>query len=231
MLELSFHHHHRHRHLVLLLSFLSLLSHSLACPADQKQALLEFKSSLLGRTASSPDGPSLFGLETWDSKTDCCRWERVTCRESLIVALQLDSLVSPGEKISFDSSFLTPLFSISSLMLLDLSFNYITGELPGKGLANLTKLVHLEMIQNRFSGQISPEMFQLKHLQNLDLSNNELSGALTRQVSYLQELRVLNLEGNFLQGNIPEDIGNSTEIRVLSLRGNSFSGNIPTSIL
>ncbi|KAM3693411.1 hypothetical protein ACJW31_08G164700 [Castanea mollissima] len=223
--------------LSLLLALLIFFTPSLCCPEDQKQALLEFKSSLIKTTSSPSLEIPLFELESWNSSSDCCNWKRVICSTRFhprtVIALYLDSLVSmqSTEPIVVTSTILTPLFRIRSLMLLDMTGNQIQGELPGDNVANLSKLVYLDLKNNIFNGSISSQLFHLRYLQYLDLSINSFHGILIGEVGSLQNLRVLNLEGNSLVGNIPKEIGNMTKLRQLYLRNNSFFGEIPSSFL
>ncbi|TXG73066.1 hypothetical protein EZV62_001645 [Acer yangbiense] len=160
----------------------------------------------------------LFGLYSWNSSSDCCQWERVMCATTSesrpVIALYLDSLVlmSFFEVTTISSRVLTPLLGVTSLMILDISSNYIMGEIPGHAFANLTKLVDLDMKQNNFTGSIPPQVFGLRSLRVFSSEPEELS-----------------LEENRFGGNIPEEIGNLSKLQRLSLRGNSFVGGIPSS--
>lgn len=152
----------------------------------------------------------------------------------LSVGLYLDTLVlmpSLLGPVLMSSEVLTPLFLVKSLMFLDISSNYIHGEIPRNGFANLSKLVHLDTMQNNFSGSIPAEIFHLRNLQYLDMSSNQLTGNLSQEVDSLQNLKVLTLESNLLQENITDEIGNLSKLQQLSLRGNKFFGGIPSSIL
>ncbi|KAB5572825.1 hypothetical protein DKX38_000019 [Salix brachista] len=213
--------------LSLLLLVLSILcSTSLCCPDDQKLALLRFKSSLY--TLNSSTQYSLFGLDSWNASSDCCHWDMVTCSSQSnsrkVVALQLYSLLVAEQPIPIPSMVLSPLSRIKSLMLLDISSNFIAGEIPASVFANLSKLVHLDMMQNNFSGSIPPQIFRLRYLQYLDMSSNLLEGVITKEVGSLLNLRVLKLDDNSLGGSLPEDL------EIMELRDNSLSMEIPKDI-
>ncbi|OIT05228.1 receptor-like protein 12 [Nicotiana attenuata] len=222
--------------LLLSVGFLSFFRAAFCCPIDQKQALLKFKSAFLKNAAavnsSSSDAFFSFALEDWNSTSDCCTWDRVICdsksNSKAVIALYLDSLVSLQslEPVAVSSSVLAPLFGIKSLMMLILSSNHIKGQIPGEGIASLGNLVHLDLMQNNFTGSIPPQVFHLRHLQYLDLSENLLTGVLDPEVGFLQKLRTLKLDDNFLGGNIPVEIGNLSKIQELSLRNNHFSGGL-----
>lgn len=135
--------------LLLLFFILFLLSCSASsCPTHQRQSLLHFKSLLLNATSPHSIYTSMSVLESWNSTSDCCHWDRVTCSStppSLVYHLQLDSLVpllsqdSP-RPLLVSSLVLAPLFHITSLTLLDVSSNRLQGPIPAQGLANLTHL-------------------------------------------------------------------------------------------
>ncbi|PWA57550.1 Leucine-rich repeat-containing protein [Artemisia annua] len=226
---------------LILLILKSILIPSFSCPVHQKHALLRFKFTLPAISISKyfvTSNP----LDTWDPASDCCSWKRVTCsRTESVIELQLQNVdtspVSP--------EILTPIFHIRSLELLDISSNYIKGEIPGDGFGNLTKLLHLDMSYNNLNGSIPSQLFQLTNL-HLDLSDNyKLERVLSPEVGKLINLvgklinlvgKLINLEslklnnnGDFL-GNIPEEIGNLTKLRDFSLRNNRFSSGIPSSI-
>ncbi|KAG8657720.1 receptor-like protein 46 [Manihot esculenta] len=212
---------------------------SLSCPDDQKQALLQFKSLVFNiiNSSSSDYYYSPLGLDSWNSSSDCCYWEMVTCNSRSssrsVTALDLHSLfpLGPQGPMPVPSSVLSPLSRIKSLMFLDISSNYIVGEIPVDMLANLSRLVHLDLMFNNFSGFIPSQIFHFKYLQYLDISSNFLTGMLSEEVGALKNLRVLKLDYNSLAGNIPGEIGNLTKLQRLSLRGNSFVGRIPSSVL
>ncbi|KAF3507774.1 hypothetical protein F2Q69_00002962 [Brassica cretica] len=111
---------------------------SFSCPPDQRQSLLEFKN-LLTQTIKnhSTTAITLEGLKTWRPNSDCCKWQLVRCntRSLQVIELNLNSLVPSG---SVSSSLLRPVMRITSLSTLDVSSNFIQGEIPGDGFANLT---------------------------------------------------------------------------------------------
>ena len=196
--------------LLLLHVLLTFVATSLSCPEHQKQALLHFKASIINATSLKES--TLYRLDSWNSSSDCCHWDGVSCSSHFgfktVLALYLDGIIPSNspESVWLPSTILTPLFHIRSLMHLDLSDNWMQGELPGDGFANLSKLVYLDMNFNSFHGILSGEM------------------------GSLSSLRVLGLYGNSLRGNIPKEIGNMTKLQELSLGYNNFFGEIPSSI-
>nr|XP_017225204.1 PREDICTED: leucine-rich repeat receptor protein kinase EMS1-like [Daucus carota subsp. sativus] len=217
--------------LLVQLPLIFLLVPCLCCPAYQKQFLLHFKSSLL--TSYDTSNSSVFGLESWDSISDCCKWTRVVCSSHSrdITALYLGDLYIHNEYNAVNVQILDPIYGIRSLRFLNVSNTYIQGEISGEGLANLTKLIHLDMSRNLLNGSIPPQLFQLWFLQSLDLSDNSLKDGLSREIGKLENLRSLKLDRNSIDGNIPVQIGNLTRLQQFSVSQNKFLGPIPESIL
>ncbi|KAF2288211.1 hypothetical protein GH714_005088 [Hevea brasiliensis] len=113
----------------------------------------------------------LSGLESWNSTSDCCHWERVRCHNSQkVTSLDLFHLTpSLAMKTLVKSDVLAPLFHLQTLIFLDISYNgHIQGEIPGVGLANLTNLVGLDMAGNSLIGSLPPQLFSLRRLEYLD---------------------------------------------------------------
>ncbi|CAK7356801.1 unnamed protein product [Dovyalis caffra] len=71
------------------------------------------------------------------------------------------------------------------------------------------------------SGEISPDIFNLKIIQYLDLSNNSLRGSVPNFLSHLPYLRVLNLSENELSGSVPSELIERSKNGTLTLKGES----------
>ncbi|CAL5071928.1 unnamed protein product [Urochloa decumbens] len=112
------------------------------------------------------------------------------------------------------------------LARLDLSFNEFTGELPPE-LADMKSLKYLMLAYNQFSGSIPAAYGRLAELQALDLSYNMLSGEIPATVGNLTSLLWLMLAGNRLSGEIPPEIGKCTSLLWLNLADNELTGKIP----
>ena len=86
-------------------------------PAHQKQSLLHFKSSLLIFYETS--NSSSFGMESWNSISDCCTWNRVVCSSHShhITALHLDNIPLSNYFHGPDSRILDPIYGIRSPLI------------------------------------------------------------------------------------------------------------------
>ncbi|KAK3127600.1 hypothetical protein QOZ80_7AG0575560 [Eleusine coracana subsp. coracana] len=115
------------------------------------------------------------------------------------------------------------------LARLDLSFNKFSGELPPE-VADMKSLKYLMLAWNNFSGAIPAAYGRLSELQALDLSYNKLSGEIPASVGNLTSLLWLMLAGNQLSGEIPPEIGTCSSLLWLNLADNQLSGSIPPEL-
>jgi Leucine-rich repeat (LRR) protein len=106
---------------------------------------------------------------------------------SAVSGEKLDLSGKDLDKISDDT------FSKSSVTVLDVSSNNLTGSLP----AEIRKLTELEVLiaaNNNMTG-IPAEIGRLSKLRIVDFSNNNISG-LPSEIGRLKELETLDLRGN-----------------------------------
>lgn len=114
---------------------------------------------------------------------------------------------------------------------LRLPFRSLRGRLS-PSLANLTRLSHLNLSRNSFSGSVPPALFS--SLEILDVSFNRLSGELPPSLSPNNSrvpLQILDLSSNHFNGVIQSSFlllaGNLTNFNVSN---NSFTDSIPSDI-
>ncbi|XP_010923698.1 LRR receptor-like serine/threonine-protein kinase GHR1 [Elaeis guineensis] len=113
------------------------------------------------------------------------------------------------------------LSTFGNLNVLDLSYNQLSGELPGFNY--VYDLEVLRLGNNGFSGFLPSGLLKGDSLvlSELDLSANNLSGHINMITS--TTLRVLNLSSNAISGELPLLTGSCT---VLDLSQNQFTGNL-----
>ncbi|KAI3889540.1 hypothetical protein MKX03_032236, partial [Papaver bracteatum] len=120
--------------------------------AEQVEALLNWKSTLISQTASSflPSWKRDFGAAS------PCNWSGITCNRegSVIVGLNLTGLGLQGTLLGFSFSCFT---NLTSLVL---SNNKLSGFIPPQ-ITNLTSLIHLDLSRNELSGFIPEEIGML----------------------------------------------------------------------
>ncbi|KAI8019973.1 putative leucine-rich repeat receptor-like serine/threonine-protein kinase [Camellia lanceoleosa] len=125
---------------------------------------------------------------------------------------------------------------VGNLTSLLLQENRIAGSIPPT-LVNLTQLTVLNLTYNFLSGTIPGEistlpieLSKLENVQEIDLSSNNLTGIVFPQISSCIALRLINLSHNFLRGQLPETLGDLKNLEAFDVSGNLLSGTIPTSL-
>ncbi|KAG9439668.1 hypothetical protein H6P81_019833 [Aristolochia fimbriata] len=113
------------------------------------------------------------------------------------------------------------LSSFGNLKVLDLSYNELSGELPGFDFFYALEVLRLS--NNKFSGFIPNGLLKGDSLvlNVLDLSANNLSGPISMIMS--TTLHSLNVSSNAISGDLPLLIGGC---RVLDLSSNQLTGNL-----
>ncbi|XP_056172673.1 receptor-like protein 35 [Syzygium oleosum] len=165
------------------------------CLSDQKSLLLEFKNSLDFNASLSTK------LIKWNQSNDS--WDGVTCEGGQVTGLDLSK-----EGITSGLSNSSSLFRFNYLRMLNLAFNNFQSlEIPS-GLGNLTNLVHLNLSNAGFAGQVPIGMSHLTRLVTLDVS-----------LLYFPGLTSLKLENP----NLKMLVGNLSELRELYLDGANVS--------
>ncbi|KAJ9679625.1 hypothetical protein PVL29_021525 [Vitis rotundifolia] len=113
---------------------------------------------------------------------------------------------------------------------LDLSNNRLSGELPNCW-EQWKDLIVLNLANNNFSGKIKDSIGLLHEMQTLHLRNNSFTGALPSSLKHCRALRLIDLGKNKLSGKITAWMGGSlSDLVVLNLRSNEFNGSIPSSL-
>ncbi|KAF8086238.1 hypothetical protein N665_0631s0013 [Sinapis alba] len=190
-----------------ILCFALILSETLE---DDKKSLLDFLSHFN------------LSLHRWNQSSPVCRRRTgVTCSRNRIVSVRLPEAGFNGSIPPFTIT------RLSSLKILSLRKNQLTGELPCDFI-NLKNLTHLYLQHNLLSGPLPAILSELKNLKVLDLSNNEFNGSIPTSLSGLTRLRVLNLANNSFSGDIPDlDLPN---LKQIDLSNNKLTGTVPKSL-
>jgi hypothetical protein len=126
----------------------------------------------------------------------------VTVKEPLVEATTFQPRVSV---VGSDSNQLSFTYDLSSMFGIDLSNNLLHGEIP-RGLFGLAGLEYLNLSYNFLNGQL-PGLQKMQSLRAIDLSHNSLSGHIPGNISGLQDLTILNLSYNCFSGYVPQKQG------------------------
>ncbi|GFS45546.1 ras-related small GTP-binding family protein [Actinidia rufa] len=149
--------------------------------------------------------------------------------------------------------------TLPNLHFFEVGGNFLSGPIP-VSISNATKLFHIGLLFNRFSGKVPPleKLHDLQRLilaQNhlgigeaddlsfltsltntsnmihLNLADNDFGGMLPDTISNLSiNLHYLNLQRNKIVGSIPTGIGNLVNLQALRLLGNHFTSTIPADL-
>ncbi|GKV32366.1 hypothetical protein SLEP1_g40980 [Rubroshorea leprosula] len=114
----------------------------------------------------------------------------------------------------------------SSVTRVDLGSASLSGQLVPQ-LGQLKNLQYLELFNNNISGPIPSELGNLTNLVSLDLYLNSFTGSIPESLGKLSKLRYLRLNNNNLTGPIPISLTNILSLQVLDLSNNRLSGEVP----
>jgi len=120
------------------------------------------------------------------------------------------------------------IWTLPSLVTLNLSENQIVGTLPATLSNEALQYIHLS--KNKLSGNIPSEILSLPKLALLDLSGNSLEGPLPDFSKGSENLFFLDFQANNISGELPKDIGTFPKLSFVMLSLNELSGGIPSSI-
>ncbi|KAF8027535.1 hypothetical protein BT93_E0440 [Corymbia citriodora subsp. variegata] len=115
---------------------------------------------------------------------------------------------------------------LSSIVILDLSKNKLTGVIPSC-IGNLSETLYiLSLHGNDLYGKFPQLHNNICSLNMMDLSDNQLQGALPRGLANCCQLEFLNIGNNQIVDTFPSWMGSLSYLKVLILRSNKFHGAI-----
>lgn len=89
-------------------------------------------------------------------------------------------------------------------------------------------MIYLDLSYNRLSGTIPGSLGSMTYLQVLNLGHNALTGEIPFSFGGLKSAGVLDLSHNDLQGTIPGSLGGLSFLSDLDVSNNNLSGTIPS---
>ncbi|KAL1103213.1 hypothetical protein V6Z11_D05G422900 [Gossypium hirsutum] len=127
---------------------------------------------------------------------------------------------------SFNGGVSSLICNASSLQILDLSHNNLSGPIP-QCFGNLSdSLEILNLKKNKFYGTIPPKFAKGCRLTNFNLNGNLLEGPLTPSILNCRGLEVLDLGNNKINDTFPHWLGSLPQLQVLVLKSNHMHGSL-----
>ncbi|XP_024183316.1 receptor-like protein 7 isoform X1 [Rosa chinensis] len=140
--------------------------------------------------------------------------------------------------------------STESLIQLDISENFLSGQLPvfipwvnQQYLSLASNMFHgplpippsstlvYQAYDNKFTGNVSPVICNMSSLMALDLSNNNLGGMIPQCFgNFSDPLIVLILGNNSFHGTLPQTYTNKSKLWILDVSQNQLQGQLPRSL-
>ena len=116
---------------------------------------------------------------------------------------------------------------LTNLEILDLSANNFTGDVHELfNSVSISRLVSLDLSSNFLVGVLPTSLRKLKNLENLIFSGNSFSGSIPESIGCLSSLKVLDLSYNGMNGTIPKSFGQLSKLVNANLFMNSWESVI-----
>ncbi|GAY51525.1 hypothetical protein CUMW_134820 [Citrus unshiu] len=132
----------------------------------------------------------------------------------------------------------TTIFNISTIIIINLVGNQLSGHLPSTMGHSLPNIQFLLLWANRLTGTIPNSITNASKLIGLDLNSNSLSGQIPNTFGNLRHLSTLNIRANHLttetssngEWSFLSSLTNCNKLRALSLGSNPLNSILPPLI-
>ncbi|XP_022764311.1 probable leucine-rich repeat receptor-like protein kinase At2g33170 [Durio zibethinus] len=118
------------------------------------------------------------------------------------------------------------IFHLRTLTHLNLQGSNLQG--PVDGVGNLTSLRHLDLAYNQLNSSLPLWLYRMSHLQVLNLCSCNLHGTISSAIANLSSVITLDLSFNELDGRIEPSFGNLCNLKSISLTGTKLNQDIST---
>ncbi|OMO92537.1 hypothetical protein COLO4_17520 [Corchorus olitorius] len=119
--------------------------------------------------------------------------------------------------------------NVSSLRIIDLSHNNLSGKIPSCLVNFSNNLVVLDLRANNFHGTIPTAFVEQCNLENLNFHGNQMEGLIPRSLANCRNLQVLDLGKNKFNDTFPNWLETLPMLQVLVLSSNKFHGLVISS--
>ncbi|KAJ0266231.1 inactive leucine-rich repeat receptor-like protein kinase [Hirschfeldia incana] len=124
----------------------------------------------------------------------------------------------------------TSFVGLTSLKVLDLCLNNLTGEITRSLGSSLKSLVSLDVSQNKITGSFPGGVCSGKRLVSLSLHSNLFEGTLPSSIGECLTLERLQVQENIFSGEFPLGLWSSPKIKIIRAGNNQFTGHVPDDI-
>ena len=129
-----------------------------------------------------------------------------------------------------DISVTTSTDSSSSLLVLILSENLLSGSIPSDSLFKLNQLETFLVDQNMIGGTLPSELGLLTNVERLSLYENNIQGTIPTELGLLESVKDFWLGDNMLQGTLPAELGQLRRLEYFSIPNNEFAGTLTPAL-
>lgn len=116
--------------------------------------------------------------------------------------------------------------SLKNLVSLDVSQNKISGSFPN-GICSGKRLINLSLHSNFFEGSLPNSIGECLTLERFQVQNNGFSGEFPLGLWRLPKIKIIRAGHNRLTGQVPDSVSLASALEQVEIDNNSFSGEIP----
>uniref|UniRef100_A0A7S4AVN8 Leucine-rich repeat-containing N-terminal plant-type domain-containing protein n=1 Tax=Pseudo-nitzschia australis TaxID=44445 RepID=A0A7S4AVN8_9STRA len=154
-----------------------------------------------------------------DAERSECEWYGVACDDKNLIIEEIDLS---------DNNITGPLpdeiGSLSSLKLLNMSFNLLSSTIPDNFFDVMEALKTLDLQKNKITGTIPQRTSSMSELTYLDLGHNKLKG----DCPFFSNLEVIMVAWNNIESIDSQYYTSSPSLKMLQAYNNNLSGPLPT---
>ncbi|KQK03912.1 probable LRR receptor-like serine/threonine-protein kinase At3g47570 [Brachypodium distachyon] len=137
---------------------------------------------------------------------------------------------------NLDGELPASMYNVTSIRMIELSYNSFTGSLRPDIGDRLPDLYFLSMFGNELAGGVPASLANASAMQTINLGENYLVGLVPVNLGGLRDLLSLSLSFNNLQAATPsewqflDDLTNCSKLKTLHMFHNDLSGELPSSV-
>ncbi|XP_044960745.1 receptor-like protein 7 [Hordeum vulgare subsp. vulgare] len=142
------------------------------------------------------------------------------------ISTQLDNTLYFKASRNHLSGNISPSFCSTTLQIIDLAWNNLSGSIPPCLMEDANVLQVLNLEENKLSGELPHNINESCMFEALDFSDNQIEGQLPRSIVSCKYLEVLDIGNNQISDSFPCWMAMLARLQVLVLKSNKFFGHI-----